>query len=55
MAEVESQAARHQADLSKLQTEIDVLQAELRQRKSAQLRASRDVEQALAGLVEEHS
>ena len=55
VAEVESQAARHQADLSKLQTEIDVLQAELRQRKSAQLRASRDVEQALAGLVEEHS
>lgn len=55
VAEVESQAARHQADLSKLQTEIDVLQAELRQRKSAQLRGSRDVEQALAGLVEEHS
>eukprot|EP01046_Picozoa_sp_COSAG06_P042644 COSAG06_NODE_5463_length_3461_cov_9.442496_3_plen_56_part_00 len=54
MVELEDQAAKHHAELSKLETEVSMLEAELRQRKSAQLRAASDVEQTLAGLVGEH-
>jgi capsule polysaccharide export protein KpsE/RkpR len=55
VVELEDQAAKHAANLSKLQTEVDMIQVELRQRKSVQLRAASDVEQTLAGLVGEHS
>ena len=55
VVELEDQAAKHGADLSKLQTEVDMINVELRQRKSTQLRAASDVEQTLAGLVGEHS
>jgi len=54
VVELEDQAAKHDAELSKLETDTSMLEAELRQRKSAQLRAASDIEQTLAGLVGDH-
>jgi uncharacterized protein YhaN len=54
VVELEDQAAKHAAELSKLETGTSMLEAELRQRKSAQLRAASDIEQTLAGLVGDH-
>lgn len=54
VVDLEDQEAKHHAELSKLETEGSMLEVELRQRKSAQLRAASDIEQTLAGLIGDH-
>ena len=55
VVELEDQAAKHHAELSKLETDARLLEVELRQRRSARLRAASDIEETLAGLVGKHA